>query len=174
MNKTNNHLVSSVLLTLFHKVKHSHVTISPLGIGKYHFGKGVDISWCDIRPNVSIDDLSYIQGHHFAPCILISTPEYGITIGERCSIAFGVVMLTGGNHPTDGETHPAFYNGRKGRNGPIRIGNNVWIGARATILPNVKIGDNCIIAAGAVVTKDVEPNTIVGGVPAKLIKKKPY
>lgn len=52
------------------------------------------------------------------------------------------------------------------------IGNDVWIGARVTILSGVSIGDGVIIAAGAVVTKDVEPYTIVGGVPAKPIRKR--
>lgn len=52
------------------------------------------------------------------------------------------------------------------------IGNDVWIGARAMILSGVKIGDGAVIAAGAVVTKDVEPYTIVGGVPAKPIRKR--
>lgn len=54
--------------------------------------------------------------------------------------------------------------------GPIHIGNNVWIGSHATILPGVTIHDNAIIAAGAVVTKDVPQDVIVGGVPAKIIK----
>lgn len=52
----------------------------------------------------------------------------------------------------------------------MKIANKVWIGANVTILPGVTIGDGAIIAAGAVVTKDVEPMTIVGGVPAKKIK----
>jgi acetyltransferase-like isoleucine patch superfamily enzyme len=50
------------------------------------------------------------------------------------------------------------------------IGKNVWIGSNATILPGVTIGDGSIVAAGAVVTKDVPPNTVVGGVPARIIK----
>lgn len=54
---------------------------------------------------------------------------------------------------------------------PIVIGKNVWIGANATILPGVTIGDHSIIAAGAVVTKSVESYTVVGGVPARIIKK---
>lgn len=55
-------------------------------------------------------------------------------------------------------------------NPPIVIGNDVWIGANVVILPGVKIGDGAVLAAGAVVTKDVEPYAIVGGVPAKIIK----
>lgn len=52
-----------------------------------------------------------------------------------------------------------------------KIGDKVWIGSNATILPGITIGDGAIIAAGAVVTKDVEEKTVVGGVPAKFIKK---
>lgn len=54
---------------------------------------------------------------------------------------------------------------------PIHIENRVWLGSNVTILPGVRIGENSVVAAGAVVTKDVEPNTVVGGVPAKIIKK---
>ena len=54
---------------------------------------------------------------------------------------------------------------------PVHLKRNCWIGAGATILPGVTIGENAVVAAGAVVTKDVEDNTIVGGNPAKLIKR---
>lgn len=53
---------------------------------------------------------------------------------------------------------------------PVKIGKNVWVGAHATILPGVTVGDNAVIAAGAVVTKDVPAFAVVGGVPAKIIK----
>lgn len=53
---------------------------------------------------------------------------------------------------------------------PIHIKKNVWIGSHATVLPRVTIGENAIVAAGAVVVKDVPANTIVGGIPAKFIK----
>ena len=53
---------------------------------------------------------------------------------------------------------------------PIHIGRDVWIGANAVILPGITIGDGAVIAAGAVVTKDVPENTVAGGVPARVIK----
>ena len=53
---------------------------------------------------------------------------------------------------------------------PVVIGDDVWIGANAVILPGVTIGRHCVVAAGAVVTKDVPDNTVVAGVPAKVIK----
>lgn len=67
--------------------------------------------------------------------------------------------------------HP-YENSPLRNNKPIEIGNDVWIGANVIILPGVTIGDGAVLAAGAVVTKDVEPYTIVGGVPAKIIKKR--
>lgn len=54
---------------------------------------------------------------------------------------------------------------------PVKIGNRVWVGAHATILAGVTVGDNSVIAAGAVVTKDVPANVVVAGVPAKIIKQ---
>lgn len=87
----------------------------------------------------------------------------GITIGDGTLIGHNVVLATL-NHEEDPErrqhTYPA----------PIVIGRNVWIGANATVTPGVTIGDNAIVAAGAVVTKDVPPNMVVGGVPAKVIR----
>lgn len=87
----------------------------------------------------------------------------GIYIGDGALIGHNVVMATL-NHSEDpatrGNLHPA----------PIRIGKHVWIGASATILPGVTIGDGAIVGAGAVVTRDVPANTIVAGVPAKVLR----
>lgn len=88
----------------------------------------------------------------------------GITIGNNTKIGPKVCLITENHH-----TQPDKRRFLKSE--PITIGENVWIGANATILANTKIGDNSIIAAGAVVTKDIPPNTIVAGVPAKVIKK---
>lgn len=59
---------------------------------------------------------------------------------------------------------------RKNHYAPITIGDHVWIGSNATILPGVSLGDWAVVAAGAVVTQDVLPRTVVGGVPAKVLK----
>ncbi len=70
------------------------------------------------------------------------------------------------------ETHPVSPAERKSLMvKPVVIKNGVWIGAGATILPGVTVGENSVVAAGAVVSKDVPANSIVGGVPAKIIKK---
>ncbi|WP_303272703.1 sugar O-acetyltransferase [uncultured Alistipes sp.] len=88
----------------------------------------------------------------------------GVTIGDGCQIGHNVVFATlnHGLSPEDRQnTYPA----------PIVLGRNVWVGSNATILQGVTVGDNAVIAAGAVVTKDVEPATVVGGVPAKVIRR---
>ena len=88
----------------------------------------------------------------------------GIRIGDGVLIGHQVVLATL-NHDLDPDNRQSMIPK------PIIIGNNVWIGSHATILGGVTIGDNAVIAAGAVVTKDVPENTVAGGVPAKIIKK---
>ena len=79
-----------------------------------------------------------------------------------------VVILTS-NHKADRIDIPIGAQGMTGKR-KVTIGNDVWIGQRVMIMPGVTIGDGCIIAAGAVVTKDVAPYSIVGGVPARVLK----
>ena len=88
----------------------------------------------------------------------------GITIGDGVQIGHNVVLATL-NHDPD----PA--NRSQVIPGPIEIGRNVWIGSNATVLPGVCIGDNAIVAAGAVVARDVPADTVVGGVPARVLKR---
>lgn len=87
----------------------------------------------------------------------------GIRIDDNTLIGHNVVLATL-NHGFAPDDRASLYPA------PIHIGKNVWIGSNATVLPGVTIDDNAIVAAGAVVTKDVPQNTIVGGVPAKHIK----
>lgn len=88
----------------------------------------------------------------------------GITIGDNALIGHNVVLATL-NHEEDPNKRGNLIAA------PINIGKNVWIGSNATILPGITVGDGAIIAAGAVVTKDVEAESIVAGVPAKFIRK---
>lgn len=92
-----------------------------------------------------------------------------ISIGENSLIARDTIILTRGhifNHPTT-PIREQGYNAA-----PISIGNDVWIGARVTILPGVKIGNGSVVAAGSIVNKDVPEYTVVGGSPAKTIKQR--
>lgn len=86
-----------------------------------------------------------------------------VTIGNNCRVADGVMIRDHNSHEIDEDSRslPA----------SVVIGNNVWIGARAIILPGVTIGDHSVIAAGAVVTKNVPSRTVVAGVPGKIIRE---
>lgn len=86
-----------------------------------------------------------------------------IKIGNNVSISHDVTIM-------DSDAHNINYTGYK-MTQPITIGNNVWIGSRAMILKGVNVGDGAIIAAGAIVTKNVPSNTLVAGTPARVIKK---
>lgn len=107
-----------------------------------------------------------------------------VEVGAFCSISNNVV-IGGGNHPINWvSTSPAFYKGRDSISKRLAtleydssdahtiIGNDVWIGNGVLIKPGVIIGDGAVLGMGSVVTKDVEPYTIVGGNPAKVIRKR--
>jgi len=96
-------------------------------------------------------------------CVLLDVCE--IRIGDNCFIAPGVHIYTA-THPLD--PHERNTAGEYGI--PVTMGNNVWIGGRAIINPGVNVGHNVVIASGAVVTKDVPDNVVVGGNPARIIK----
>ena len=112
--------------------------------------------------------------------------KYSLFIGKFCSIACGAKLLfTSANHTMSSLStypFPLFFEewGLPGsevasawdNKGDIVIGNDVWIGYEAVVLSGVRIGNGAVIGARAVVTKDVEPYTVVGGVPAKPIKKR--
>lgn len=113
--------------------------------------------YTDFGKNITIGkDVFINSGCHFQD-------QGGITIGDGSLIGHNVVLATV-NH----DLNPG--NNRKNHYAPITIGNHVWIGSNATILPGVTLGDWAVVAAGAVVTKDVPPYTVVGGVPAKVLR----
>lgn len=115
---------------------------------------------CDIRifkgGTLSLDS-GYINSDTQIIC------AKNISIGKDVAIAKDVIIRDTDAHYVLGKEHEMIK--------PVKIGNHVWIGTRAIIMKGVTIGDNSIIAAGAVVTKDVPSNVIVAGVPAKIIRK---
>jgi len=117
---------------------------SSLHMGLFVTGRNIEIG-----NNVVINRRVYLDG------------RIGIKIGNNISISPEVYILSMEHDPND----PMFAT----RGGVVVIDDNVWIGARAMILPNVHVGEGAVVAAGAVVTKDVDPYQIVGGVPARLI-----
>ncbi|UCG53855.1 MAG: acyltransferase [Candidatus Latescibacterota bacterium] len=99
---------------------------------------------------------------------VLSAGQGGLFLGDNVLIAAHAVLVCGGHdfEKLDRATLDQAYSGR-----PIRIGDDVWIGTNVTILGGVTIGDHAVVAAGAVVNTDVEPYTVVGGVPARVLKR---
>ncbi len=114
---------------------------------------------CDYGCNI------HIGNNFFANFNLTILDEARVTIGDNVFIGPNVSIYTA-CHPID----PATRNTGVEWAEAVTIGHNVWIGGDATILPGVTIGDNCVVGAGSVVTKDVAANTVVAGNPARLIK----
>ena len=101
------------------------------------------------------------------------TGNHNLTILDIREVYIGNNVMIGPNTLITTVGHPLSPKGRRQYHAfaqPVRIGNDVWIGGNVTILPGVTIGNNVVVAAGAVVTKDVPDNTLVGGVPARKIK----
>jgi acetyltransferase-like isoleucine patch superfamily enzyme len=143
-----------------HKEKRStFVGKSPVSVGRFTYG----------HENINIR-----QWGEAAP----------LQIGAFCSIGASVKIFLGGNHRSDWITTFPFGKiyqqdlggeniiGHPATKGGVEIGNDVWIGEGATIMSGVKIGNGAIIAANSTVTKDVEHYSIVGGNPAKFLKKR--
>lgn len=92
----------------------------------------------------------------------------GLSIGNHC--LFGeLVSIHDDNHIPGRGSEPIASRGV--RTAPITIGDNVWVGAKATVLPGVSIGDNAVIGANAVVTRDIPANTIAVGIPARVVRE---
>lgn len=121
-----------------------------------------------IEPNIRVDyGYNIFVGENFSAnfdCVILDVCE--VRFGDNCMLAPGVHVYTA-THPLD----PTERNSVKEYAKPIIFGDNVWIGGSAVINPGVSIGDNVVIASGSVVTKDVPNNVVVGGNPAKIIKK---
>lgn len=91
-----------------------------------------------------------------------------VRIGSHVNLAQGIIVTALNHNFKDSDKR---IDEQGVSTNPVTIGNDIWIGANAVILPGVTIGDHSVVAAGAVVTKDVPPHSLVAGVPAKVIKQ---
>ena len=152
--------------------------------------KGITLDRLVTNPNIRVGRYSYYSGyyhgHGFDECARFLLPEEGVdklVIGSFCSIGSGAAFIMAGNqgHRRDWiSTFPfswmpeihAFGGARNGFEpaGDTVIGNDVWIGTEAIVMPGVKIGHGAVIGTRALVTKDVEPYAIVGGNPSKTLR----
>lgn len=162
--------IGNIVIGKFAKIE-DYVLLSGLGKGKLTLGNNVGIgaysrvvistsfnnlgSHISIGNNVGIGEFAYLGGGG------------GLEIGDDCIIG-QYLSCHPENHNYDDPSKLIRQQGvnRKG----ITIGNNCWIGSKVTILDGVTIGHHCIIAAGAVVTKSMPSNSVIGGVPAKVLK----
>ncbi|WP_300506789.1 CatB-related O-acetyltransferase [uncultured Duncaniella sp.] len=137
------------------------------------------------NPNIIVGDFTYFSDVDFEKHVLHHYDFIGdkLIIGKFCQIASGVnFIMNGANHQMNAaSTYPFYIMGwEQGTpshedlplKGDTVVGNDVWIGQNATILPGVHIGDGAIIGLNSVVSKDVEPYTIVAGNPAQFIRKR--
>lgn len=154
--------------------------------------RGVTLDKQVTNPNIVVGRYSYYSGyyhgHSFDDCARYLLPDDGVdrlVIGSFCSIGSGAAFIMAGNQGHRAEwisTFPfywmpevaAFSGAANGYEpaGDTVVGNDVWIGSEAIIMPGVKIGDGAIIGTRAVVTRDVDPYAIVGGSPAKVIRSR--
>lgn len=114
--------------------------------------------------NISLGKKSHINQY----CCIWASKNSRIILGDNLLMGPGAKIFSSNHNTKLGRP----MNEQEWEEKDVIIGNDVWIGANTVIVPGVKIGDGSIVAAGAVVTKDVAPNSIVGGVPAKMIKER--
>lgn len=153
-----------LLMFTFYGRLHSTCFISPLASvnerSQIFLGKGTVLN----RNSVVWANLVTGSNVHLNPGVCI----YGrVTMGDDVMVAPNVV-IAGGNHGIERNRVPMYY--QSGTSIGVTIESDVWIGANAVILDGVTVGQGAVVAAGAVVNKDVEPYAVVAGVPAKKIK----
>ena len=123
-----------------------------------------DLLWCRDRASYN---LFIGEGSIIGDRAILDARRGGIRIGKNVNIGTGVSFWTGQHDYND-----PYFRSMPNKRGPINVEDRVWIGPGVIILHDVTIGAGAVVAAGAVVTKDVPPYTLVGGIPAKPIAKR--
>jgi len=155
--------VCSILLKNWFFSRYSRFLYKRLGVrGTKYYHLSSDITFIGDYKNLIMEKGSTIRNGSF----IAANRE--IRIGVNTGVAYQVTLLTAAN--PNGPLNSLSKKYPKIRES-IYIGDNSWIGARATILPGISIGNFCVVAAGSVVTKDVPDYTVVAGVPAKPVKQ---
>lgn len=126
-------------------------------------GRGFQVSASAILRNIV--NLNVGDNVYIAPNVVINAIDE-ISLGSEVMVAFNSVLVSGDHTKIDGS-----YRYGKSKLSPIKIGTGSWIGANATILKGVEVGNGTLIAAGSVVPQGVYPTGVYGGVPAKIINK---
>lgn len=115
--------------------------------------------WCDYGYNITLGE-NFYSNHNL---VILDCAE--VTFGDNVFLGPDCGFYTAG-HPLDYETRNQGLEFAK----PIKVGDNVWFGGKVCVMPGVNIGNNVVIAAGAVITKDIPDNCLAGGVPARVIR----
>lgn len=165
--------MKEVLLKIQVKILKLLMNLPYINRYKDFFYKGLGVRGKGFRVSNSIDvvgEYSNLLLGNLAEinsgCFLLAKDT--ICIGDNSTLAYQVTVLTSANPNGPHNKLAKVYPKMKA---PVSIGHDTWIGARATILPGVTIGNFCVVAAGAIVNKDVPDYTVVAGIPAKPVKK---
>lgn len=129
-------------------------------------GKCGENIWIEPTLQMAYGKNTYIGENFYANFNLVIVDDFDVYIGDNVMIAPNVTITPTG-HPVD----PTLRKGGMQFSIPVKIGNDVWIGANVVILPGVTIGDNSVIGAGSIVTKDIPSNVVAVGNPCKVLRE---